>query len=243
MKNMCSYIKKHPTILSIIIVNLYPLYGILSYDWNILFIVLLYWIEGIIFGFYTALKIIIAKRTKSDDLYIAENQYRMNMVNLHFNEFSLLAIGKYPKQVIFLCFIAIFLIYLILGLPLYAVSFMFFDIPDSGLIMFDFQKLNLNFIPVISLFIFNYIILFCYDYIYKKQYIDVCIEKIIEDFALKLLAIFVLIFTIQFSVNLQSPVIALMIFTMVKIYFEIYYYRRDVYFTAVSFKTKHKSIK
>mgnify|MGYP001574478675 FL=1 len=61
MKNKKSY----PSIISLIIANSIPLIGVLFFDWSLIQILLLYWFESAIIGFYTILKIIKANKTIS----------------------------------------------------------------------------------------------------------------------------------------------------------------------------------
>jgi hypothetical protein len=47
-------------VISLIIANLFPLVGVLFWGWDAFYVVLLYWAENIIIGFYTAVKMFTA---------------------------------------------------------------------------------------------------------------------------------------------------------------------------------------
>ncbi|MEW6295256.1 MAG: DUF6498-containing protein [Candidatus Diapherotrites archaeon] len=51
----------YPSAIVLIIFNLIPLFGVLFYGWNTTEILLLYWSESAIIGFYTILKMLLAK--------------------------------------------------------------------------------------------------------------------------------------------------------------------------------------
>jgi Family of unknown function (DUF6498) len=44
----------------LVTVNLLPLYGVLAYDWDVAALVLLYWSENLVIGFYSLLKMLVA---------------------------------------------------------------------------------------------------------------------------------------------------------------------------------------
>lgn len=54
-------ILKQPSTISLIIANLFPLIGVIFFSWDAFYVVLLYWVENLIVGFYTILKIFFAK--------------------------------------------------------------------------------------------------------------------------------------------------------------------------------------
>ncbi len=56
---------KQPSTISLIIANLFPLIGVIFFNWDTFYIVLLYWAENIIIGFYTAIKMFTAKADNS----------------------------------------------------------------------------------------------------------------------------------------------------------------------------------
>lgn len=51
---------RQPSTISLIIANLFPLVGVIFFGWDTFLVVLLYWLENLIVGFYTILKIFFA---------------------------------------------------------------------------------------------------------------------------------------------------------------------------------------
>jgi len=52
---------RRPSIIALIAANLFPLVGVMFWHWDAFYVVLLYWVENLIVGFYTILKIFFAK--------------------------------------------------------------------------------------------------------------------------------------------------------------------------------------
>ncbi len=59
--------KDHLSLLALIGANLIPLGGVFFFSWGVTFIVLLYWIENLIAGFYNILKMAIQKTDQASD--------------------------------------------------------------------------------------------------------------------------------------------------------------------------------
>ena len=59
--------KDNLSLLALIGANLIPLGGVFFFGWGVTFIVLLYWIENLIAGFYNILKIAILKTDQATD--------------------------------------------------------------------------------------------------------------------------------------------------------------------------------
>lgn len=60
-----------PSVLILIIVNIIPLIGVLFFGWNVFAILLLYWFESAIIGFFNIIKMsIVVRRTLMDDVNI-----------------------------------------------------------------------------------------------------------------------------------------------------------------------------
>ena len=55
-----SQLQKKPTSITLLLANLVPIIGVLFFDWDVFHIMLLYWSESAIIGFYTICKIITA---------------------------------------------------------------------------------------------------------------------------------------------------------------------------------------
>jgi len=52
---------RRPSVIALIAANLFPLIGVVFWHWDAFYVVLLYWAENLIVGFYTILKIFFAK--------------------------------------------------------------------------------------------------------------------------------------------------------------------------------------
>jgi hypothetical protein len=52
------------TLAALILANLVPMFGVLRLDWDVGSIVVLYWVENLIIGFYTAIKLLLAAGLK-----------------------------------------------------------------------------------------------------------------------------------------------------------------------------------
>ncbi|MDH3872097.1 MAG: DUF6498-containing protein [Gammaproteobacteria bacterium] len=52
------------TLVALIIANLVPLFGVLRLDWDVGSIVVLYWAENLVIGFYTVIKLLLAAGVK-----------------------------------------------------------------------------------------------------------------------------------------------------------------------------------
>lgn len=56
MNNIFKLSLKAPSIIALIIANLVPLFGVLFFDWTLFSIILIYWMENVVIGFYNILK-------------------------------------------------------------------------------------------------------------------------------------------------------------------------------------------
>lgn len=66
MKNLFSYKNLlSPSVISLIIVNLIPIIGVLYFDWSLIQILILYWAESGVIGFYNIFKIIFIGKFSS----------------------------------------------------------------------------------------------------------------------------------------------------------------------------------
>jgi hypothetical protein len=52
------------TLVALILANLVPLFGVLRLDWDVGSIVVLYWVENLVIGFYTVIKLLLAAGVK-----------------------------------------------------------------------------------------------------------------------------------------------------------------------------------
>ena len=61
---------KHKSIVALILANLFPLYGVYYLGWNISQIVVLYWFENVIIGFYNVLKMLYNTNENLGDIHM-----------------------------------------------------------------------------------------------------------------------------------------------------------------------------
>jgi len=61
-----------PSVISLILANLMPLFGVLLFDWKLFPIMFLYWLESAIVGFYNVLKMIKAEGTAAVNIELNE---------------------------------------------------------------------------------------------------------------------------------------------------------------------------
>src|SRR3989344_6345935 len=53
-------VKRDLTIIPLILANVVPLIGVLFFNWSILFVLLYYWLESVVVGFFNVLKMAMA---------------------------------------------------------------------------------------------------------------------------------------------------------------------------------------
>lgn len=54
-----------PSVLALFAANLYPLIGVLFLGWNTFYLLILFWMENVVIGFYTIIKMLLVPGTKS----------------------------------------------------------------------------------------------------------------------------------------------------------------------------------
>lgn len=138
---MHTYPKKLDTSqISLIVANLLPIFGVVFFDWDIVYIIYIYWAENFVIGFYTILKMI---KSSNQTEYIHEDgmveiytPQQKNMLKyfsffvipffiLHFGGFSFghgfiisILFGK-PNITNFDFFVAIFLLFVSHGISFF----------------------------------------------------------------------------------------------------------------------------
>jgi hypothetical protein len=55
----------NPSVLALCAANLYPLIGVLFLGWNTFYLLLLFWVENVVIGFYTIIKMLLVPGAKS----------------------------------------------------------------------------------------------------------------------------------------------------------------------------------
>lgn len=157
LREIFEFIKKYFSVIPLIIVNIIPLICVLFYNWNLYLIIILYWQEAMVIGFFDVLKILFANKKDKRGIYLVETEYWLFSYNFK-NEYEIIEEHK-PKYKIILNFILICgYVYLFFGFFLA----MFLSIHPSLFII----TINL---PIIF-FALSHGISFLYNYIYRKEY-------------------------------------------------------------------------
>ncbi|PIR42647.1 hypothetical protein CO058_03085 [candidate division WWE3 bacterium CG_4_9_14_0_2_um_filter_35_11] len=80
------------SVIPLIVVNLYPLYGVISLGWDIRTLLILYWAESAVIGFYNIFKIVLAKSQYDNGTFfnILEGYPVAAFFILHFGGFMLI---------------------------------------------------------------------------------------------------------------------------------------------------------
>lgn len=58
-KDLYQGFRRQASLLALVVVNLIPLLGVLLFDWDVAVLVILYWSENLVIGFYTLLKMLV----------------------------------------------------------------------------------------------------------------------------------------------------------------------------------------
>ena len=75
-----------PSVLALCAANLYPLVGVLFLGWNAFYLLLLFWMENIVIGFYTVIKMLLVPRAKSS---LAAKLGAISFFCIHYGMFTL----------------------------------------------------------------------------------------------------------------------------------------------------------
>ena len=84
MKNKPS---KLSSIIALITVNLFPVFGVLFMGWNVFPIMLLYWSENVIIGFYNVLRMIVCSPKKNEGWFV--KLFLVPFFIIHYGGFTL----------------------------------------------------------------------------------------------------------------------------------------------------------
>jgi hypothetical protein len=79
--------KSRPSVIALVLANLVPLFGALFLGWDAFVVLLLYWTESLIVGFYTLLKIGLAKGVKG--FRLAHKVFVMVFFSVHYGGFMI----------------------------------------------------------------------------------------------------------------------------------------------------------
>ena len=67
MRKVKGYLTNIPLV-ALVAANMVPLWGVLFFNWDAFYIVLLYWAENLVIGFYNILKMVLAQPLNPDEL-------------------------------------------------------------------------------------------------------------------------------------------------------------------------------
>lgn len=51
-----------PSVLALLVANLFPVVGVIFLDWDVFFLLVLFWMENLVIGFYTVMKMLLISR-------------------------------------------------------------------------------------------------------------------------------------------------------------------------------------
>jgi hypothetical protein len=91
MKNKLSW---DLSVISLIIFNLVPLFGIIFFDWSLFSVIFLYWSENLVIGFYNVLKMLKAQRVDIGNKVFEQKEnnkksYLVSFFIFHYSMFTL----------------------------------------------------------------------------------------------------------------------------------------------------------
>jgi hypothetical protein len=213
------YTKNYPLV-CLVAANLVPLYGVAFADWDAFSIVLLYWAENLIIGFYNVLKIVFVKVSKpSDNL---GKLFTIPFFMLHYGGFCavhglfiLVIFGKDPKMSSFMnelhlpCFLIFFEL-------LYGVIEQLLAIVPPAFIF-----------AAAALFI-SHGISFVYNYILKGEYLQTNAQQLMGSPYGRIMIMHIAIIAGAFlTAALHSPVSILIVLVVLKTIIDIKMHLRE----------------
>jgi hypothetical protein len=77
---------KPPSVIALIAVNLYPVFGVLFWGWDVFPIMFLFWSENIMIGFYNILKMIICQPKEPTSWF--EKAFMVPFFTIHYGGFT-----------------------------------------------------------------------------------------------------------------------------------------------------------
>lgn len=148
-----------PSVIILIIVNLVPLFGVYLFSWSTAEVLLLYWSESAVVGFYTVLKIILLKNTEIPYKSVSERTKK-------------LVLGGFQAFFAKLSFILFFIFHFggFMGGHLLFLVIAVIPLADMGS-SFSFQEFSLeSWLFALSLLFLSHGFSFLTNYIMKKEY-------------------------------------------------------------------------
>jgi len=204
--------------ISLIVSNLILLIGVIFFSWKIINYLILLWLESIIIGFYTIIKMFFARPlSKKERKIYSKNKFQEKFITISMKIiYPIFFIIHYVPIAGFLGIFSIDMLYSILynnGLP----------VPFSSL----FSSIYIILIPLIIIFI-SHGISFYINFIRKKEY------KTISSSELMLMpyyriGILYLVYFISLIIflNLKIPTLSLLFIILVKIISDFYMHNKE----------------
>lgn len=171
MKNVYSYIKNHLTILILVVVNAYPIIGVYYYGWDLFLLLYLYWGECIIIGFLNIFKILLASKKEKGGKYLIETEYKI--LTFRPKTISEIVERKQSKLYITVNFILVYMFSMfVYGLFLGLIFGTFSNSLGNVLDNYS-QNISVGFIYAIFLMLLSHSFSFIYNFILKKEYLEI----------------------------------------------------------------------
>jgi hypothetical protein len=188
---------------ALILANLVPLGGVLFLGWTVSSVVLLYWWENVVIGWYTFLKIIVLTITKRENR--VDNVVAIPFFFIHYGLFCLghamAVLAVFPNEGIFLS---------------RGDSISIFDWTLPGIVL-----------PVLALFV-SHGISFVENYLGKKEYEEVGLGTLMGSPYPRILVLHIAVMAAAFVILLVgSPVPLLVALVLMKIWMDIRLHNRE----------------
>ncbi|MBU1202592.1 hypothetical protein KKH39_00900 [Patescibacteria group bacterium] len=163
LKKYFSYLA-YPTVLSLFLVNLIPIFGVLFFGWDIFTILILYWLESTVVGFFNVLKM---QHIKDIGLTKKNRQSKTDKISE-------------PTKIFFIVFFIIHYSMFMFGHLFFIVTFFKPDLPKTTYtdvaFITVFSYLKTLFISLSFLFL-SHAISYIYNFIKKQEYLKTTINK------------------------------------------------------------------
>jgi hypothetical protein len=211
-----SYKKWDISEISLIVANLVPLFGALFFGWGVFLVLITYWIESAVIGFYTILKMIISKGIANQNapvsLVLKQKKIADNLVMNH-----LMKIFLVPFFMIhYGGFMSVHLIFI------FAISSM----SNTGFPSLTESLLTIS-IAAISLFV-SHGLSFYYHFIKEKQYEKAVAAAIMMSPYPRIVVMHLtLIFGGFFILAAQIPAALISLFIILKIFVDLTAHRKE----------------
>ena len=205
--------KQNISVISLILVNLIPLFGILFYNWDLLSVLLLYWFESAVIGFYTILKMLFVKKIDVKNLEKNMPKSQVKFFNIFFKIISIPFFCFHYGSFMSVHLIFIFVVSSIgKGTPDLIPENIFAVIP---FIIKDFL------FPIISLFI-SHGISFYLNFIKEKEYQKLSGQDLMMSPYKRIIIMqLTLIFGMFLVIAIKLPVSVMALFIILKIVFDL----------------------